>query len=546
MSFSRIAARLRLLVRDERGIALPTALFATIASLGLASAAVMSSVDVQQGTKRDNGSKSAIGAADAGANVAMQRLNQYAGELKGEDVCVNLNPTSGELEPGHTPVGEPGWCAPIEGEVGGAEYSYRVSAPGSGACSGHDVCIVSTGSANEVSRRVELGLDEGGVDIGGEDPSTVEKELEWAKLHEATQKEIEELEEQLGQAQQAASGGGGAAGLIGKDEITLSGNDEIGFGVATDGNLVTSGSVTICGDVQVGIGKEWTGTGGKTQCEGHTVSEGNLSLPEVSDFIPSDIASHNSNARLTMCSNGLPAECQKDTYNGKWTSTQPFNPVTRSINLSGSKTLTVGGGDYWICSLTLSGSQELIMAAGAHVRFFFDTPEHCGTTSQIAISGNSKVSATGYNQEIGDFSMPGFYLLGGLSWPSQIAISGTSSGNEFIVYAPKSDIALSGNASKGMIVGRRVTVSGTVKLEQDAGFEPPDEINPGVAGQEEVKTITEEKERKEEEEEKLKEEEDLWFAGHPPTEGTPTFSAQSYVECTGGASPAGALPNASC
>jgi hypothetical protein len=544
MTFLWISSRLRLLARSEHGIALPTALFATIASLGLAGAAVMSSVDVQQGFKRDNGSKSAIGAADAGANIAMQRLNRYAAVLKGEDVCVNLG-GSGDLEPGGPPVGEPGWCAPIDGEVGGATYRYQVSALGSGACLGNDVCIVSTGTANEVSRRIELGLDQAGLGSAGEDPETIQKELEWAQRHEATQKEIKEIEERLEAAQQAAGSSSGAAGLIGKEEITLSGTDDIGFGVATDGNLVTSGNVSICGSIQTGIGKGWVWSGHKNQCAGYSVTQGNLSLPSVASFMPSDIATHNSNARLTACSKGLPAECQKDTYNGSWNSTTPFNPKTRSINLSGSKTLTVGGGDYWICSLTLSGSQELIMAAGAHVRFFFDTPEHCGTTSQISISGNSKIVATGYNKETKQFAMPGFYLLGSTG-TSQVSISGTSSGNEFIVYAPDSYVSLSGNTSKGIIVGRKVTVSGNVKLEQDQGFEPPDEINPRITAEEEVLTIKEEKERKEEEDELTLKEEEEWRAGHPASEGSPIFSAQSYVECTGGVAPTGAVPNTSC
>ena len=68
--------RFALLVESERGMALPVAMLATVASLGLAGAAVMSTVDVQQGTKRDGGSKSAIAAADAGASLARLRLNR--------------------------------------------------------------------------------------------------------------------------------------------------------------------------------------------------------------------------------------------------------------------------------------------------------------------------------------------------------------------------------------------------------------------------------------------------------------------------------------
>src|SRR5690349_16270740 len=97
---------LRLLVRSEAGMALPTAMRATAASLALGGAAVMSSVDVQSGSKRDGGSKSAIAAADAGANVAMQRLNRYGDALSAEKPCVNLN-TGGQLEAGAASPAEP-------------------------------------------------------------------------------------------------------------------------------------------------------------------------------------------------------------------------------------------------------------------------------------------------------------------------------------------------------------------------------------------------------------------------------------------------------
>ena len=86
-------------------MALPTALFAMIASMALASAAVVASVDVQQGTTRDHGSKEAIAAADAGANVALLRLNRFQSKLSAATPCVGparRNPALlGWLVPGH-------------------------------------------------------------------------------------------------------------------------------------------------------------------------------------------------------------------------------------------------------------------------------------------------------------------------------------------------------------------------------------------------------------------------------------------------------------
>ena len=88
MISAKMRDRVRALVRSERGIALPVALLATFASLGLASAAVMSSVNAQQGTSRDSSSKNAIAAADAGASVALMRLNRYTSALSSSTPCL--------------------------------------------------------------------------------------------------------------------------------------------------------------------------------------------------------------------------------------------------------------------------------------------------------------------------------------------------------------------------------------------------------------------------------------------------------------------------
>jgi hypothetical protein len=550
MSCARsIRRRLRLLIRSEQGIALPTAMFATIAAMALGSVAVISSIDVQHGTSRDNGSKSAIAAADAGANVALARQNRYAAELDEDEPC--LVEKEGKLEPGPAVAGEPGWCASIKGEVGGAAYSYRVStvglAPANSVCGEYEVCIVSTGTANEVNRRVELSLEESSfVDI--EQKEAIEKALEEAKEKGTfSQQQIEQLEQELEEATAGAGGGGGIPGLVGKDEITVSGNGDIRVGVGTNGDLVTSGNASICGDIQVGVGKSWTKSGNASQCSGYEFGEGTTNLPDVSSFIPSDIATNNSNGRITKCSNGLPAECQKDTYSGgNWSSTSPFNPSNRSVNLSGNTTLTVGGGDYWICSLSMSGNSKLIMASGAHVRFFFDTPENCGTSLQISLSGNNEITATGYKPGQGQFDMPGFYLLGSTTSLSQVDLSGNySTTDEFVIYGPNSYINISGNATfKGIVAGKKIAMSGNGKIEQDAGFTAPPEIEPGGGGSnvEEIEGELEQLETEggatQQEIEGLKKQLEELVSGQ-------AFHAGNYVECTG-AGAAGQSPNSGC
>ncbi|HET8863545.1 MAG TPA: hypothetical protein VFM94_09880 [Solirubrobacterales bacterium] len=526
-------------------MALPTALLATTASLALGGAAVMSTVDVQRGSKRDNGSKSAIAAADAGANVAMMRLNRHAILLNNEKPCLKLN-GKGEFEAGTAPASEPAWCAPVEGEVGDASYTYRVSAYNSGAGA---VDVVSTGKANEVTRRIELSLDESNLWTGVTKEDLIKKELELAEKKGTSSSELKQLQEKLKKAQEEVSKSGGIAGLVGREGIVSSGNADIKVGVATNGNLTTSGNTSICGSIQVGIGKKWEKTGNASQCSGYSVTQGTMELPAVSSFMPSNIATQNSNGRITACAkkNPLP-ECQKDTYNGSWSSTDPFNPTNRSISLSGNTILTLGGSDYWVCSIQLSGNSKLIMAKGAHVRFFFDTPEHCGTSNQISMSGNNEITATGYQPSLGQFDVPGFYLLGSKTYASQVSLSGNSSTtNEFVIYAPESTINVSGNATfKGIIAGKQINWSGNGKIEQDKGFTIPPEITSKGGDETVVKTLEGETTNKEVEIKKLEEELLIIKQQLEGVSSGRTYNASAYVECSGGAVSSGQQPNAGC
>jgi hypothetical protein len=554
MTFARsIRCRLRDLMRSEQGIALPVALFTTVAAMALGGVAILSSIDVQHGVTRDNGSKSAIAAADAGANVALHRLNSYALELNKEKPCLAKN-ASGKLEPSAAPKGgKPGWCASIENEeVGGATFSYWVSAVGSAKEAGCalDICIVSTGSANNVSRRVELSLKESAWGALISNPKLTQELKETTEGKELTEHEIKVLEEQLKKAQEEASHGGFVPGLAGKNEITISGNGNIRVGVGTNGNLVTSGNASICGDILVGVGKSWKKSGNATQCSGHTVTQGTLTLPEVSSFMPSNIATSNSDYRLVKCTKTTepksPTGCQSDTYSGgTWTTTSPWNPSTRAISASGNTTLTIGGGDYWICSITLSGNSQLIMAAGAHARFFFDTPEHCGTSNQISMSGNNVITASGYQPSKSQFDMPGFYLLGSPTTASQLSLSGNSSTtDEFVIYGPNTDISISGNATfKGIVAGKTISMSGNGTIEQDAGYTAPPEITPGGNGAaaKAIEELLSQKKVSKTSLEALIKQYEGELNGEPESEA---FHTQDYVECTG--TVATGQPNSAC
>lgn len=544
-------------------MALPVALFAMIASMGLAGAAVVATTDVQLGAQRDDSSKDAIAAADAGANVARVRQTRYGFVLNEWNPCLKLG-AGGKLEkaPAET-VGGQRWCPAVSGTVGDSSYAYRVSPVGED-CGAYELCVVSTGTADEVSRRIEVTYNRSGLVTnesekigreGRELREQTERELKEALEKEEKQK-AKELEEKIQKEKEEESKRAAVEGFVGRDGITLSGNADIRVGLGTNGHLSTSGNASICGDIRVGVGKKWTKSGNASQCKGYVVKEGNVDLPPVSSFIPTNIATSNSNSRITACTKtNVPVDCQKDAYTGNWKSKPPFNASTRAITLSSNDTLTVGGGDYWVCSISMSGNSQLIMATGSRVRFFFDTPEKCGTGTQLSLSGNNRISATGYQPSVGQFDVPGFYFLGSPTVASQINLSGNfGTVNEMVVYGPDTYINISGNATfKGILVGKQIAMSGNGKVEQDAGFPVPPELNPGATEEEgnpsEEEEAVEEEEEMTPEEREIKELQEKVEREEEEKEKTNRsaiyFTPQAYFECIGLA-PTGGAPNANC
>ena len=390
-----IRGRLVRLLRSEQGMALPVALFAMIATMALASAAVLASIDVQQGSTRDNSSKKAIAAADAGSSVALLRLNRFKSSLSTATPCVG--PAGESLKP------TGGWCPAITPEpVGKSTYSYMISAYQVGA----ELKLVSVGTAQDVSRRVMVNL------------TTTEGENIFAEEK-----------------------------MVAKGDIEMGGAFFIESDIGTNGTVHKNGGGDVCGDVRHGPGK---GNNVTPQCNGK-VTEGEREVPEV--VPPTGIATLNSNCRLTWT---CAISTEKDlTCNEKNECSQPiWDPKTRTLEDGGNKTnLTLGGGDYFVCRLLIHQGQ-MIMAKGAHVRIFFDSPENCpnskGTPPMEAgairfeIGTTAQVTATGYNEAAGEYDVPGLYFLGSETIPTSINLQAQGGANEMILYAPNVDISMNG------------------------------------------------------------------------------------------------------
>lgn len=413
IAIDRFILLIRDLRRNERGIAVPTALMALVATFAISSVAVMSTVDVQQGTKRDHDSKEAIAAADAGANIALLRLNRYLPSLSVAHPCIGSN---GEFQ---TAVS--GWCPATTTEsVGGATYSYAVSAY---AGTGTPLNVVSVGSSGTVKRRVNVAL------------TTTKGKSVFADER-----------------------------FIGQDEITVKGDFKIEADIGTNGNIVQSGgSGTICGDERHGIGK-----GAPTpSCSGVRTEE-NRELPAI--VPPANIATENANCMLSQkCTSG-PYAGKVDTYTKK----NPWSgESSRIIDVGSQGTLTMNGNDYFICQLNI-GPGTLYMSAQAHVRIFIDTPKNCGLSSgatQVNISGNGNIVSSGYNTKQGIYEIPAIYLLGN----GAVSIGANSGTNHVMIYAPQSEIDFGGGAEWiGMIAGKSINLHGNPFFKSDPNLKEPD------------------------------------------------------------------------
>ena len=233
---ARAAQLLRALLRSEEGVALPTVMMLVLAATALGMVSVIGSISTQRGSVRDQDSKVALAAADAGVNRALWRQNKMPPQT-GYYCAANATASAG-------------WCPAYTGTVGNATWSYQVSVPDVAGV----VEIVSTGSRDSVSRKVSLlsRLNTGADVFGGER-------------------------------------------VITKDWIDMDSNAEINVNVGTNGWIHLDSNSEICGGIRHGEGEDVTFDSNSGQCAGYPLVAGNRELPPI--FKPG-LATNNSNGRF--------------------------------------------------------------------------------------------------------------------------------------------------------------------------------------------------------------------------------------------------------
>lgn len=410
-------------------MAVPTVLVLIMIGLGMAGAASVAAITAQRGSVRDEDSKRAIAAADAGALRALYRQNRL--RTTASLPCVVVGAQSGTLE--LASAGSGGWCAEHTGAIGDATYRYWVSAPvvtgGPGQQMRSEVRIVSMGTSDDVSRRIAV-------------------------------------------TSSALTGAGllSGASVMGLDGVTLDSNARVNGNVATNGDIVMNSNSLLCGNAQYGEGNGLLLSSNASQCEGYGKAEGLVSLPPVEQ---GDVPTNNSNWRFFT----------QDIRQGTDVS---WNPTTRTLTLDSNSALTLGGTDYSFCKLELKSNSTLYIAQGAQVRIFFDAPENCIDPSdgqpytesdepvrQFIMDSNTRITNTS-----GDPTSAAFLMVGSETISTIAELNSNSHVNiDLILYAPFTDLILDSNSTfRGALAGRSVLVNSNATIEADnrvSDFEVP-------------------------------------------------------------------------
>ena len=441
----------------------------TVIALGLATVPIMASLSTQRGDQRDQASDAALAAADAGASIAISRQSQMAAYLSSSKPCVKQNGTKLEAV-----VAESGWCAAVGPVgIGEATYTYRVKPVYS--TSGATISVISTGTATAGSRSVGRRL------------------MVNANSASATPIVF------------------GTEGVVGIDSIVMT-NGNIYGDVGSNGNIEWpkgDAHITGCSRARVGLSNEFK----KQDWQAYPcpIVKEKREYPDV--ILPTTT----SNSRMFTSggdtytySSGALAGCGASLSQSSWC------PTTKVLNLTNDAAVTLGGtAPYLFCQLRMVGDAELIMAANAHIQIIFDSPESCkqsSGTTQMLVDDGAAIRSLSYSPSTGNFSVPGFYFIGSKTLATKILLDGGASGNNMIIYAPRTNIeVLHGALFGGAILGKTVLVEGGGRVQPEGtGAFKPDENLP-VAG----------------------------------TGGSSTFFRGAYVECSAAATVA-AEPASGC
>jgi len=397
LPIKRLTSRLR----GEAGFALPVTLLMLLAAFATVSVGVVTSVRVQHGTIRDQGTKAALQLAQTGVNQAVLQFNRITPSA--------TNPCSPVTSSG--PLAN-GWCPPVGplSDASGGTFTYQAHPYSAGSDKALE--IVATGQFGGATRRVLVSAKSLNENI-------------------------------FGDAQVKTANG-----------ITMDSNAEIHAAAATNGNINMSSNAKQCGQASVGIGRQMLLNGNAgyfsdPNCNSptSTVNQQQLTLPAVNQ---GDAATNNDNGRLfgqDLVSGNKSDAC----FNGHDGNNQADNGCgARELYIKNNSAVTLTGGTYSFCKLTMRSNSSLYISAGHTVAIYFDSPEACGQASgvvQLDMESNTRITSTD-----GHAANVSMLFVGSSSRQTWISLSsntavGTTCQQNFVIYAPLSDVEMNSNST---------------------------------------------------------------------------------------------------
>ena len=349
MSLSRSMHRARAGLADDSGMAMIMAVIVTVILLALVGAAVAVTSQSGGATTRDDNVKAADEAVEAGLRAATYRLNQ----IQPTDAnCINsgaaVSPTSD------------GTCHGSSETLGnGATFTYYTTPSNisGSSCVGYTVssssvvaqrCITVQATSNGVMRRAQVRI----------------ASYEGTPLFPAY-------------------------GLVGLNGISIDNQAYINGSTASNATITLNNQSLVVSNgsnsVQLGpSGHVTTLNGGSYPSPAlqRTAQQGPFTLSPVD---PGNSASVNDDGRIT---NGMasPPTSPYDSSTGcpmGNASGSCWNPTYRTLNLNNHAALTLGGGVYNFCSLSINNGSTLTIANGARVAIYIDS----GASGRSAASG---------------------------------------------------------------------------------------------------------------------------------------------------------------
>jgi hypothetical protein len=439
---------MRRLLRDQTGVALPAALgvLVVVGTLSAGTFAVSNRLNDTSTASRD--AKRALQAADAGLEAAMFRMNELG--LQSVSKCFTtsaVDPGTGtDPEVGGTPAS--GECAGVEDDLGNdSDYIYYVTP----ALDDGDTCA---------------GLPVHHTDPSGEVTVTQRCVTSIGEVNGERRRIQARIASYIGTQLFPVGGILAINGIKVKNSAIVSGV------LGSNGQIELGNNSSVAGGIKLGeqnsplpiLGQGST-VGGNPPVTYRNEAEGAYVLAPVD---MGNTATVNDNNRIVT---------GQDT--GSHVTYTNTTAAPRTLTIANNGSLTLGGGTYNFCKVTLGNNAYITIAAGAKIRFFLDSPDRSGSGCIPSGQTAAQARANGYGGmflgEGSNFNNPGhainfqIYMYGYADGSHKVDFFNSQAMNAAI-YAPSSELVWNNSAGiTGAVSASKVEFKNTASFAWAGG-----------------------------------------------------------------------------